>query len=159
MDFFDGCDELERDEKANQARLARIRQRTFLWQAEELAKHERILKILNRRNKVKCFDVFKYRPAFHDGDSSKIRKKSRQQSMLLCILFDLYNYLAFGYHDELRRRVVPKSKMTFLGLRSYYRKYTGIEDGPRSIRAREHRKLLMARLARAKERNGKPKME
>ena len=153
--FFLELDRLEAEEEARLGRLERMRQCTFIWQLEQMIKQTRVQRILKRLNRVRSFDIWPYYPA-ERWPSELLKRKSRQQSMLIHILSDLYNFHAFDYRDPYQRKVVPLTRMNFLGLRRYYREYTGPKDGPRSIASREARMKLVAMIERHKEKyNGK----
>jgi phage regulator Rha-like protein len=127
-DFFDELAEYEAECKA------RLLKFDFFYQLQEAAKHNRITKILARLHRVQDFDPFDY--IIEDSQDPEIRyywvkKKHKQKSMLIGILSTLYNYTAFGYTDKYILQVLPRRRWTFLGLRRYYRKYTGPLEGPR----------------------------
>lgn len=164
--FFEMLDMLEREEKSsrgisfwaqldeleeNEKRLAEIyakKRRTFIQEAEEMARQEKVVIILTRLHRINDFDVYRYYP----GDVEKTKKKSRQKSMLTGILAMLYNFIAFGYKDPLVP-VARKKMSSFIEVRKYYRKYTGPEEGPRFRKMYAERqkqiKLMEAQKAKA----------
>lgn len=137
LSYWQQLDVMEENERRLE-QLMKAQRRTFIEEIEEMARQEKITKIIGRLNRVRAFDCFKYYP----DNTEKTKQKHRQKSMLTGILSMLYNFIAFGYKDPLVP-VARKRMHLFSAVRKYYRKYTGPEEGPRFRKIWAERQRLL----------------
>ena len=146
-DAFDEFDEMIRRNEEERAKY--LKRMDAFEQFEQMIRAERLNRILARLHRINGFDIYKYWPNELRAEEKRelrvpdvLRAKSRQKSMLVNILSDLYNYEAFGFLDVYTRKAMGRRRITFLSLRAYYRKYTGGQEGPRYWAMKERQRKL-----------------
>lgn len=111
----------------------------FIADCERIIKQEKIMKILGRLHKVQSYNIWQHSVKIGPERFRKVKAMARKKDMLMSILTTLYHFTAFDYLDTFIP--VKRDNVSFKSIRDYYRKYTGIESGPRVMDSYQRRML------------------